>query len=358
MPTVNDELRNAAIRHQIYLARYTTGVVNRMLKLLNRTDQDILRKLMSTNLPGARTPIQRARLEKLLVGIREINAAGYSNIASQLRLDLRQLAAYETGFMTAQINAAILVDLEAVAPAVGTVYAAALARPMQGKYLRQWFRQLSQNQGRAVSEAIRLGVVEGETIHQIVSRLRGTRVANYRNGIMSIHRRHAEAITRTAVNHVVTAARRSVFQKNSDIVKGWQYVATLDGATTDICMSLDGQVYKTREEGPTPPQHINCRSTITPIVKSWKELGFKQKELPAGTRASMNGQVSAKETYQSWLKKQPAGFQNDVLGKTKGALFRRGGVTLDRFVDGSGRSYTLAQLARREAEAFAAIGGG
>jgi len=357
MPTLNEALRDRSIAHQIHLTRYTTQVVQKILALLNRADQDIIRRLRSRNLPGARTPYQRQRLEKLLAGIREINSAAYASFNRQLRLDLRELTTYEANFLTRQINAAILVDLEAVTPAVGLVYSAALSRPMQGKYLREWFSTLSANKGKAVSDAIRLGVVEGETIDQIVRRLRGTRAARYRNGIMSIHRRHAEAVTRTAVNHVVTNARRAVIDKNADLVKGWQYVATLDGRTTDICMSLDGQVYATREEGPTPPQHINCRSTITPVVKSWKELGFKKSEVPEGTRASMNGQVSAKETYQTWLKKQPAGFQNDVLGKTKAKLFREGGVTLDRFVDSTGRSYTLAELARREADAFAAIGG-
>ena len=358
MPTLNEILRDRAISHQIHLTRYTTGVVQKMLALLNRADQDIIRRLRARNLPGARTPLQRARLEKLLVGLREMNSAAYASFNRQLRLELRELTRYETTFLTNQINAALIVDLEAVAPTVGTVYSAAMTRPMQGKYLKDWFRQLSANKGRAVSDAVRLGVAEGETINDIVRRLRGTRAANYRNGILSIQRRHAEAITRTAVNHIVTNARRNVFDRNSDIVKGWQYVATLDGRTTDICMSLDGQVFKTREEGPTPPQHINCRSTITPIVKSWKELGLKAKEVPEGTRASMNGQVPASETYQTWLKRQPAPFQDKVLGKTKGKLFRNGDVTLDRFVDSSGRSYTLAQLARREAEAFAAIGGG
>lgn len=358
MPTVNDNLRDRAIQHQIYLTRYTTSVVRKMLALLNRADRDILRRLRSRNLPGARTPFQRERLEKLLASLREINSAAYASFNRQLRLDLRELTRYEATFLTNQINAAILVDLEAVAPAVGTVYQAAMAQPMQGRYLRDWFRQLSANKAQAVSDAIRLGVVEGETIDDIVRRLRGTRAARYRNGIMAIHRRHAEAITRTAVNHIVTKTRRETFNANSDIIKAYQYVATLDGRTTDICASLDGKVYATREDAPTPPQHINCRSTIAPVVKSWKELGFKKSELPPATRASMNGQVSAKETYQTWLKKQPARFQDEVLGKTKGRLFRQGGVTLDRFVDPTGRSYTLAELARREADAFAAIGGG
>lgn len=358
MPSVNENLRDAAIRHQIYLTRYSNSVVREMLALLNLADQDLLRRLRARSLPNARTPYQRERLKKLNDAIRDMIRASQASLISQLRIRLREISGYETAFVTNSMNAAIVVDLEAVAPAVGTVYAAALAKPVQGKYLKDWFKGLTDAKVARVNDAIRLGVVEGETIQQIINRLRGTRAARYRNGVLSTTRRHAEAIARTAVNHVVTNARRSVFEKNADLVKGWQYVATLDGRTTDICMSLDGQMFATKGEGPTPPQHINCRSTITPVLKSWKELGFKAKELPAGTRASMNGQVSAKETYQSWLKKQPVGFQNDVLGKTKAQLFRKGGVTLDRFVDPTGRSYTLAELAVRESEAFAALGGG
>ena len=62
---------------------------------------------------------------------------------------------------------------------------------------------------------------------------------------------------------------------------------------------------------------------------------------------------SSVQQYQKWLKRQPAGFQDEVLGKTKGALFRRGGVGVDKFVDmRSGRSFTLDELKNREGQAF------
>lgn len=353
MPTVNQELRDAAVRHSVYLQRYSSSVVDKMLALINRADIDIIRRLRTRNLPGARTPRQRARLEKLLAELRKMNREAFAGFSATLRNELRDLSNYETKFLAEQLGGAIAVSVETTTPALGVVYSAALSKPMQGRYLREWFSQLEANKARGIADAIRMGVVEGETISDIVRRLRGTRNVGYKNGELFKHRRHAEAIARTAVNHIVTNARQNVFERNADIVKGWQYVATLDGRTTDICMSLDGQVYKTQGEGPTPPQHINCRSTITPIVKSWKELGFKKSEVPAVKRAAMDGRPArAGDTYQSWLKRQGARFQDDVLGKTKGALFRRGGLTLDKFVDPTGRSYTLAELARRERAAW------
>ena len=70
----------------------------------------------------------------------------------------------------------------------------------------------------------------------------------------------------------------------------------------------------------------------------------------------MDGQLPAATTYQSWLKSKPAEFQDDILGPTKGKLFREGGMTLDRFVDRSGKPFTIEDLKRRDAAAFEKAG--
>ena len=62
--------------------------------------------------------------------------------------------------------------------------------------------------------------------------------------------------------------------------------------------------------------------------------------------------MPAKVNYQEWLGRQSYQFQNDVLGVNRARLFRDGKVPLDRFVDKSGRQYTLAELARRDRQAF------
>jgi hypothetical protein len=121
-----------------------------------------------------------------------------------------------------------------------------------------------------------------------------------------------------------------------------------------ICASLDGQVFDL-STGPMPPRHPNCRSSSTPILKSWQELGIDAKELTESTRASMDGQVPETLTYQDWLKKQPQDVVEDVLGKTKAKLFNEGGLTLDRFVDFKGEVYTLDELRKHEKNAFAKL---
>lgn len=100
----------------------------------------------------------------------------------------------------------------------------------------------------------------------------------------------------------------------------------------------------------------NCRSSTVPVLKSWRELGFDVDDAPEATRASMDGQVAESTTYSDWLKRQPASVQDEALGKTKGALFRRGGLPLEKFTDRTGAELNLDQLRERYAEAFAKAG--
>ena len=70
----------------------------------------------------------------------------------------------------------------------------------------------------------------------------------------------------------------------------------------------------------------------------------------------MDGQVPASLTYEQWLRGKPAAFQDEVLGRSKGALFRNGGLTLDRFVHRDGSELTLAELRAKAPEAFEMVG--
>lgn len=98
----------------------------------------------------------------------------------------------------------------------------------------------------------------------------------------------------------------------------------------------------------------NCRSRTTPIVKSWRELGVDMDEFKS-TRASLDGQIPEDMTYQKWLEKQSVARQDDILGPTKGKLFRAG-QTVERFVDNKGKALTIAQLRERNAKLFDKLG--
>jgi hypothetical protein len=105
-------------------------------------------------------------------------------------------------------------------------------------------------------------------------------------------------------------------------------------------------------KGKLPPAHPNCRSTTAPLFKedvtkvkvSEKNQTGLSKKPQGGTRASKDGQVSADLEYGDWLKKQSKEFQVSVLGEQKTELFRKGGLTIDKFINNKEKTLTLDEL--------------
>lgn len=355
MATVNERIQDDLTARDLELERYKRGLILRVLKLLSAVETGLLELIVKLD-PSAVAPRYRdARTARLLGEVQKMIDTYGKSLERDVLPELTTLAKHESQFGVRMFNGVIPVALDTVAPSVPNLKAAVTSRPFQGRVLKEWVKDHPPAVKARLRQTIRQGVAEGHTIDQMTRSIRGTAANQYRDGVMETNRRGAEAMVRTAVNHTVTAAREATYEANDDLIKGVRWVSTLDSRTSEVCMARDGKVYPINS-GPRPPAHPNCRSSTVPIMKSWKELGIDLPETEASTRASMDGQVADATTYQTWLKGRDASFQDDVLGKTKGALFRRGDLPLDRFVDTSGRSYSIDELRRREPEAFKQAG--
>lgn len=98
-----------------------------------------------------------------------------------------------------------------------------------------------------------------------------------------------------------------------------------------MCGLEDGRIYGPDEPRPQLPAHPGCRGLYTPILKSFRELGFDAAELPPSTRASMDGQVAEYETYKDWLAKTTDARRIEALGPGRAALYKQG-LGLDEMV--------------------------
>ena len=354
MATANEKLQIAAIDHSFDGIRYQNQVVYKVIALLNRTDKDLFIQLTAAlqQLPVSQFTVER--LDSLLASVRQINAVAYQKIRHELSAELAELVAYEQGYQHQLFQNTLPVTFEVAAVPVAHVVSSAMARPFQGWLLSEWMAGLEAEKSAKIRDAIRIGYVEGQTIPEMVTRLRGTKAKQYQDGILEITRRNAETIVRTAVSHTANHTRQKFYEANDDLVKGVKWVATLDSRTTPVCQSRDGKVYPV-DSGPRPPAHFGCRSSTTPVLKSFRELGIDLKEFPEGTRASLDGQVPANVTYNEWLKGKDAKFQDGVLGPTRGKLFREG-MPVDRFVNKAGDRLTLDELRKRDAEYFMKAG--
>ena len=344
----NEALFDLAIRRAISVERFKAGEARRIVSFLERKlYPDLLgkavRRLESIKLRGFdRGPHTTQKVRDMLRALDALVDKRVREAHGLLRASLVDFAAAESQWQAGVIAGSGPLRLETLLPSREVLRSAVVARPFQGRLLREWFQGHSDNTKRAIRDHVRIGIVEGETAAQIARRVRQ---------VTKQSRRGAEAMVRTAVSHTMAHARDATYRANARLLKGWQFVATLDSRTTPVCQALDGTVHEIGR-GPAPPRHIACRSSSVPIIKSWRELGIDAKDLAPGTRASMNGQVPASMTYGDWIKRQTVDVQNDALGVRRAQLLRSGGLTVDRFVDRAGRTLTLDELASRHPEAF------
>lgn len=392
MATVNEELFDALVRHQIYLLRLSGNVRNRVHRVLDATEQDIADKIRSRllNSTGLETPADVRRLEALLASIRSIRLKAWEQVTEEWLQQLQDLATNEAVLVAGVVKTVSPVVLDLVLPSARLLKAITTSSPFEGRTLKEWASSIAAEDLRRIENSVRVGMVQGESSAEIARRVVGSAQLRGVDGTTQITRRAAEAITRTAVNHISNEARREFIHANADLFEEEQYVATLDSRTTPVCRGNDGKRFPVGK-GPRPPLHFNCRSLRVPVIDgdalgmrpakpvTEKQLlrefseknGFpapkKRADLPHGTKTQydqfarsrireLTGRVPGQTTYQQWLTRQSASFQDDVLGPTRAKLFRSGGITLDRFVNRNGDEIPLSQLARSHADSFRAAG--
>ena len=234
--TVNEDLVDAFIRHQVYLERLKTGQLGQLQRFLQQLMDDVSaqlgKRLTDITGPGGANV---KRLQDLLKDLQAVS----DDVAQQMReavvLQMKDLAAYESGWTLTTLQTTIPVTVSFTTVSPTQLWAAVNARPFEGRLMNEWFRDYSQAQRTRISQQVRMGVVEGQTVDQVIRRVRGTKALNYRDGVVQgITRRSAEALVRTATGHVVQMARQATFDANTDALKGLSRHAVLGSRTSEI----------------------------------------------------------------------------------------------------------------------------
>lgn len=330
------------ISHQIWLQQNASHEVNELAPFIQQMRDEVKKKVRAFG-DDSRT---RQNLEKLLKDLNAILSGITGGWETKLTEDLQALAKYESDWVTKTLQVAV--KTEFVTPSPEQVWSAIKFNPLDLDHKPADFIALMSGWGitevNRLAMGVKSGFVQGLTTRQIIQNVVGA------GGLADISQRNAATVVRTALNHVSTEAREMVYKKNSDIVKKYEIVATLDSRTSTICRYYDGKKYEVGK-GPLPPFHPNCRTTTAPVLSS--EFDF----LDAGAKRAARGadggtQVNANTTYYEFLKQQPAWFQDKALGPVRGSIFRNAGMTTEEFrkasVDGFGRPLTLDEMAETD----------
>lgn len=346
---------NLAIRRQAILERLKSGEVSSFAKGIRELERLIRRTLLELDEDFGN--LSRAKLNNLLRLLQNDQGVIFKATTASF---LENAAGIAAVYMAQE-----LLDLNNTVDVRGTrlndftskdIFRRVRQRPLStdGDLLEPWLRGFSNRETARVSNAIRMGHSQGLTNQEMVQNLIGTRARNFQNGLLQTTRRNASTVVRTAVQHVASSARQEVWEANTDVVKRYQFLATLDRVTSRICRTLDQQEFDFGK-GPIPPVHPNCRSTTIPVLDD--KFSFLSR---GRTRSGEQGPVSANTQYYDWLGRQNRATQIAVLGPTRAKLFRDGGLTAERFrelqFDRNFTPLTLEDLRKIEPEAFERAG--
>lgn len=320
-----DYMIDATTRNAVFLQRKAGGDVNAVLAMLSALEGSILGAVSSD--------FGTVRQQALALEIARMASESYQEIvaliADQAVDTAEYMAGFETRLLEAGARAAAIaapeVTRDAVLTAVFNAQPGVSPITVQGA-ISQYGSAKSGEARMVITDAILGNKSKGEAVNDL-------------SNMFKIQRRQAETLVRTSMNSAAQTGRIATLAQNASLIEGYEWVAKLDRRTTLVCSGRDGKVYPL-SGGPVPPAHYGCRSQIVP------------KLLPQYNRSDITGSSEDEQTYGAWLKKQPAAFQDEALGPTRAALFRRGGLKIDQFTDTTGRTYTIDELRALEPLAF------
>lgn len=342
MAIVDKKLIDDVLHQSLNIFRFKAAKQTEIAKRLKALEKQLIKELSGPLLSDSR----RDDINKFLKNSGGIIAEHYEKASSGLELNkLSETVAGNT-------SKSLKIFLGDEAPKIpSSMYFKSVMSDVliKGHAVKDWWSEQSRQTAFKFAGEVRQGLANAETNQQIIARIVGTKAVP---GIMPIARNNAAALVQTSVMAVANDARLSTFQANSDIIKGLQVVATLDGHTCVICMGYSGAEYELDgtplNDAPAlnggPPWHFNDRCVLVPITKTFKELGLDIPESEFTTRASDLGQVDSKTTFDDFLQRKGKAYQDEMLGEGRADLWRDGKITTRDLIDGKGRPLTLNQL--------------
>jgi len=349
-----DDYLEREIENQVRLERAKAGQDRKTLKIFAAIERVIKGGFadLDDDLTGKSRRAIEAFLRKVEAQIKAVYLGEIELILPELEKTAGVFAALESAALAEFVRGDL--GLKIVTKAEAFAAAQRVPLPYSGQPLSAFLREFRDSEPAKITALMRQGFYQGQTNQEIRRRLIGTAANRRRDAELAPFKRRASTVVRTTMQHSATQGRLEFFRQNDDVVQAYQWSATLDGRTSTICRSLDRKKWPIGE-GPTPPAHPNCRSSLIPVLDEdydWLSKGAE--------RSAEGGPVSSQLSYYGWLKRQPASVQDSVLGRKRALLFRKGGLTTERFnqlqLDRNFNPMTLDEMRDLAPDAFEKAG--
>lgn len=130
-------------------------------------------------------------------------------------------------------------------------------------------------------------LAEGQSMTQFIQSARANEIIQ-KGGFSKSTPWYWETVFRTNSIAAWNGGRFQQYREVADSIQDLQYIAILDRRTSDVCRSYNGITRPATDpiwERITPPNHFNCRSTVTAIWKGTREA----KRMARSTDADVAG---------------------------------------------------------------------
>lgn len=335
---------NKTVAHNIYVQRFAGGKWNDIKFYIADLEKEVTALVTSADFAAMTPRLQRQLISKVNSAV----SAALKLLDDDLMLGMEEFSEYEIGFTQKMVTDSVKATAVLSAPTLSrNQIRAALesyvlnVEPGNQMTMRVALEKFKVAQVERLQQTLRDGFISGKTTEQMANQAKEILKTNVINNLKTTAQQ-AETIVRTATNSTAQMSRDLFYDENPDVITGYKIVATLDSDTTPICQYYDGKKF-TLKTDPRPAFHWGCRTTTTPTIADKYNLSTGKE-----TRSSATGQVSTKLTYGGWLRQQSVEVQNEVMGVTRAKAFRKGGYSIDRFVDDTGKYYTIEELKVRD----------
>lgn len=328
------ELESEEIKHQIYLEQYKTGEVNKIIKIIDKANNQVKKALKETK--GVYTKQRYTEINRLLKNLSKELKENISNST-----DINGIIDYELRKQKKLFNIGTEnINVDFMFPSVDQVRKSALFNPVTDTMTFQSYLEgIQQGFYTHWDSAIRTGYLTSETTNQIIKNVMGSvtkPLSVMDKGQMQTFKNSVTRNTRTVLQAFASETRREIYNRNSRYIKKVKYLSTLDRRTCLVCAEKDGKIFNL-DEAPELPIHYNCRCVLVPVI-----VGI---ETVSDTRPMENGVTEGSVTYPEWLEKQSDEVQREILGASRYKLYKNGN-DLDVFTENN-NVLTLEELNKK-----------
>lgn len=197
------------------------------------------------------------------------------------------------------------------------IYTDLVGQLQDGKPLATLLEKAAGESAAAMRREILRSTVLGKGPRELARRIQGHLGGNLTRALR---------IARTEMLRASRTATQASYEANKHLVGGWVWHSALDNRTCIACASKHGSEHPVTE---TLQSHPNCRCSMVPISKSWKQLA---KELEIPELATLRETRPKVEPGKEWFDRLSAKEQRRLVHPEALEYYRQGLVKFEQLV--------------------------